>query len=380
MQGQKRTLSRRARPRPSPFTTDLLLTAVVTTATLSSATSSLGPGKVTVLAALGSSVPVLWRRRFPLLITLIIGTATTGLVADHALLRLPYGGLVITYTIASLESTARRLTAFSLGVALVLLSLLVPGTTLSDYGFIGMLFATAYGLGTAARARRLRIDALQERNLRLERERLQAESRERTRIARDMHDVVAHSIGLVVVAAETGPLLLDRDPEEARATFDAIADRGRDALSQLRIMVKALRAEDDESARSAPPGLNSVPWLVSEAERAGLTVAIRHEGEPRPVRSEADVAAYRMIQESLTNVVKHARARQVEIRLRWSSDALTVLVQDDGRGMAPLSPSGTYGLMGMRERVTACGGKLATGSGPDGCGFAVTAYLPLAGA
>jgi signal transduction histidine kinase len=207
-----------------------------------------------------------------------------------------------------------------------------------------------------------------ERARRLEEERAAAVAEERTRIARDMHDIVTHSVGLMVVQAEAGPLVLRSDPARAEAAFQAISDTGREAIGQLRQILGTLRGT---VAREPQPGLDATPDLLERARQAGLAVSVEESGDRRPVPAAVDIAAYRIIQECLTNTLRHAAARTVRLCLGWSERALTIEVADDGRGATALREG--HGIVGMRERVGACGGTLAI----DPRGFTVTATLPI---
>ncbi|MEV4678286.1 histidine kinase [Actinomadura sp. NPDC049382] len=360
----------------SDTTLDLVITAVVTTGTLVPVLLP-RPHGAAVAAALLASVPVFWRRRCTIPAGFVVAAATTWLSAENDLPPLPLGALVLTYTLAAQPSPARRLAGVAVGGVLLLVSLILPGEELIDSGYIGMFFATAYALGTGGRARRARIGVLEERARRLEEERAAAAARERTRIARDMHDVVTHSVGLMVVQAESGALLVDRSPERAVEAFDAIADRGRDAIAQLRFVLDALRSDDPPPARRAQPGLPAVPDLVAAARHAGVEVALVTEGEAREPRSEVGVAAYRIVQEALTNVLRHARAEHAAVTVRWEEDRLSVEVRDDGRGPAPAGGGSGHGLVGMRERVAACGGTLRIGPESGRRGFVVHATFPI---
>jgi signal transduction histidine kinase len=187
-----------------------------------------------------------------------------------------------------------------------------------------------------------------------------------------MHDIVTHSVGLMVVQAEAGPLVIRTDPARAEAAFDAIADTGRGALAQLRGALGALRS-DGNGVREPRPGLDALPGLIERTRRAGLHVNLTSDGAPRPVTANVDVAAYRIVQEALTNVMRHADARAVQVRLRWVDTALEVEVADDGKGADGVT--GGRGLVGMRERTAACGGTLQAGPGREG--FVVAATLPV---
>jgi signal transduction histidine kinase len=254
-------------------------------------------------------------------------------------------------------------------------SITVPGDKLLNLAPNALMFLVAYTLGTSARARRARIEMLEERARRHAEEQEAAAARERQRIAREMHDILAHSMSLVVVQAEAGPVAVHSDPDKAEEVFDTISATAREALAQLRRTLRVLRA--DEPDRQPQPGLDGLAPLVDGVRRAGLAASLEEHGERRPVPADLAATAYRIVQESLTNTVKHAAARQVSVRLEWLGGALKVEVRDDGRGPAGSRGPGGRGLLGMRERVSAAGGELTCGPGPDGVGFRVAASLPL---
>jgi signal transduction histidine kinase len=198
---------------------------------------------------------------------------------------------------------------------------------------------------------------------------------ERARIAREMHDILAHSMSLVVVQAEAGPVSVRTDPDKAEEVFDNISATARDALAQLRRTLGVLRSDDPQ--RQPLLGLEGLPPLVEGVRRAGLTASIEEHGQPRPMPADLAATAYRIVQESLTNTVKHARADTIWIELRWLDNALNLEIRDDGHGPAADGGPGGRGLIGMRERVAAAGGELTCGPGANAVGFRVAANLPL---
>ncbi|WP_053203630.1 sensor histidine kinase [Jiangella muralis] len=328
------------------------------------------------LAASVNALPLLWRRQYPFAVAAITGLSTTVLASADVLSDVPAAQLVATYTFAALSPPLKRLIAVVATAVGITISIVIPHDEALNLGMIGIMFAVAYALGTAARARRDRIAMLEERALRLTQEHETAATRERERIAREMHDILAHSMGLVVVQAEAGPIAVRHDPDRAEQMFDTISDTARDALAQLRRVLGVLRATDDE--RAPQPGLDALPGLVRQVDDAGLTATLSEDGTPRPVPADVATTAYRIVQESLTNTVKHAAAGRVDVRLTWTDDHLRIEVDDDGGGPGtPSSNGGGHGLVGMRERVAAVGGTLDTGPGPGGEGFRVTASLRL---
>jgi len=213
-------------------------------------------------------------------------------------------------------------------------------------------------------------------------------SEERLRMARDLHDVIGHNISLINVQAGVGLDLWDSQPEQARAALAAIRAVSRDALDELRTMLAALRQADQAAPRAPAPGLDRLPELMAMTTAAGLSVRSEIAGEPGPLPAAVDLAAYRIIQESLTNVARHAGPASASVRLAYEPGGLGIEVSDNGRaaaaggqaaavsGTAP--PGAGTGIAGMRERAAAVGGRLEAGPRPGG-GFAVTARLPLGG-
>jgi signal transduction histidine kinase len=336
---------------------------------------------VVALATL-NALPLIWRRRYPFTVTAVTGAFTTWLAIADVLGDLPAAQLVATYTFAALCPPLRRLIAMLGTVAGVSVSILVPHEEVLAIGEAMIMFTVAYALGTSARARRNRIAMLEERAQRLAEEQAATATRERERIAREMHDILAHSMSLVVVQAEAGPVAVRTDPDKAEQVFDTISATARDALAQLRRALGVLRAdrpdEAGEATRVPQPDLDALPPLVAGVRQAGLAATLEEHGDRRAVPPDLAATAYRIVQESLTNTVKHARASQVRVRLDWRERALRLEVRDDGRGPAAGNGGpGGRGLVGMRERVAAAGGELSAGPGEDGTGFRVSASLPL---
>ncbi|MEU7743644.1 histidine kinase [Nonomuraea sp. NPDC049158] len=328
-----------------------------------------------------ASLPLVWRRRAP--ITVLVVCLCTGALydlADHVA-RQPvwYGGMVALYTVAAYSGTWQRILVLAMTVTG---GLLVVGS--SETALRGtVLFVAAYAIGRATATSRAHAAALEERAERLERERqMEAEraaEHERARIARDMHDILAHAVSLMVVQAEAGPVVVRSDPARAEAAFDAIAAAGRDAMMQLRRMLGVLK--DEEAPRAPQPTIDDLPALADQVSHTGLRVAFASTGTPRPVSPDCAVAAYRVTQEALTNIVKHAGANHADIRLTWEDDTLMLDITDDGHGLPSNGrglPSGGHGLIGIRERAAACGGSAAARPRTDGPGFHVSVRLPLA--
>ncbi|HTW08251.1 MAG TPA: sensor histidine kinase [Acidimicrobiales bacterium] len=205
-------------------------------------------------------------------------------------------------------------------------------------------------------------------------------SEERLQMARDLHDVIGHNISLINVQAGVGLDLMDTQPEQARAALAAIKEVSKDALDELRTMLTALRQDDEDAPRAPAPGLGRLEELVELTRAAGIPVTVRTVGEARSLPAAVDLAAYRIVQESLTNVARHAGTATATVRLTHGPDGLDIEVCDDGHTLATngASPGAGSGIVGMRERARALGGRLQAGPRPGG-GFAVRAHFPLGG-
>jgi signal transduction histidine kinase len=248
-------------------------------------------------------------------------------------------------------------------------------------------FAIPWGVGLYVRGRRRRTAELEERAERLERERellaLQAVTEERGRIARELHDVVAHAVSVITVQAGAARRVLHADPDAAAEAMGQVEATGRQALAELRRLVGVLRTGGEPGEGLAPqPGLDDLDALVDEARRAGLPVERRVEGAPRPVPAAVGLSAYRIVQEALTNTRKHAGPATAEVVVDYGADDIVIRVTDDGRGAAAhldaTPASGGHGIVGMRERVAVFGGDLRVGPRGTG-GWAVEARLPVEG-
>jgi signal transduction histidine kinase len=330
-----------------------------------------GSRAVLIPTALAATVPLVLRRRRPLAVVLAV-VAALGL--QELLTESTEGGstlvalLVASYSVGAY---ADRVGAAA-GLATVL-ALNVPySADASDFAFGVVVFGGAWLAGCVVRRERVLTDALA--RVQAERERV-AVAEERARIARELHDVVAHSVSTIVVQAEAGEALLDREPERAREAFEAIRGSGRQALVELRRLLGLLRRDEEELALVPQPSLEHLDALVDYVRGVGLPVRVEIEGERRRLPPGVDLSAYRIVQEALTNALKHGGRARAVVRVRYSADDLELEVVDDGPA-ASNGATGGHGLTGMRERVRLYGGELETGRRPEG-GFAVRARLPV---
>ncbi|MFF0559255.1 sensor histidine kinase [Streptomyces sp. NPDC004266] len=313
-------------------------------------------------------VPLVWRRRAPLavLLAILAASALYKLALEGPGQPLPYTGLVGVYTIAALSPGWKRLATAGLMVVAVPVSVWLNTQSARELTFSLFVFGAAYVFGRLTDAR--------QRAQRVEAER--AAARERARIAREMHDVLSHAVSLMVVQAEAGPVAVRAAPERAEAAFEAISETGREAMVQLRQMLGLLREGGETVAPREPqPDLADLPGLLERVRAGGLAVGYATEGGVRALPAATEASVYRIVQEALTNVVKHARARTVHVRLAHADGVLRVTVTDDGRG--PQGGPGGHGLVGIRERAAAHGGTAEAGPGPGGRGFEVRALLPV---
>jgi signal transduction histidine kinase len=330
-----------------------------------------------LLLAVGP-VALLWRRRSPVGVLAVV----MGACVLYFALGYPYGPAWLALIVAlwtAVTGGARRAAWVTTFVGLAVYFTLAavvgrvepinPATVAAHTSSLLLVLAVAE-LAMAGRQRRLAAD-----RTRAEEDRRRA-GEERMRIARELHDVLAHNISLINVQAGVALHLMDEQPGQSRSALVAIKQASNDALGELRSVLDVLRQGDEAPPRSPASGLAHLDSLVSGAGATGLEVRTRVEGTPRPLSAGTDLAAYRIIQEALTNVTRHAGPATASVLVRYTKDGLTVQVDDDGRG--PSSPNGTggNGILGMRERVAALGGDLDAGPRPGG-GFRVLAHLPL---
>jgi signal transduction histidine kinase len=331
-------------------------------------------------------VPLIWRRRQPVavfgvlaVVALVQWAVGLRLSADVAL-------LVALYTVAAREPRRVAVAAgavLEVGAVLAAFRFAPAGDVLGSVVFLSGLVAAAFFIGTTVQTRRAYLGALVDRAARAERERDQqarlAASTERARLARELHDIVAHSLTVVVTLAEAATASVSTDPPAARDAMGQVATTGRLALAEMRRLVGVLRTEpQDDPADLAPArGLDGLDGLVAGARAAGLPVRLTVGGLPRRLSAAMDSTAYRIVQESLTNVLKHAIAPSaVEVLVRWEEEHLELRVGDDGRTPVSTGEPG-HGLAGMRERLAIFGGELSAGPSASG-GWRVRALLPLA--
>jgi signal transduction histidine kinase len=345
-----------------------------------------GPPWLDVLITIGFLSPLFFRRRFPMgapVVAVVVVAAAS--FADGGFLNNSFAVFLVALGISAwfgMRPDRRQGIAgwFAMQVVSVFVSVNDPqGSSAGDYVWTLITFSVAWIVGYAL-AHRLRVT---DESLRLaeeaERDREEqarlAVAEERARIARELHDVVGHSVSLMTVQASAVRRLLEADQEKEREALLVVEQTGREALAEMRRMVGVLRRRDEAPALAPQPSLEHVEKLVAHARETGLPVRLRIEGTPLDLPAGIDTTAYRIVQEALTNAVKHARASQAEVVVRYGDGGVELTVSDDGRGDGDGGGSG-HGLVGMRERVSVYGGELEAGPQPGG-GFLLRATLPV---
>ena len=285
--------------------------------------------------------------------------------------------LVVYMAATRLDARQSRLVLIVAAVASWVATTVAAGPTELD---AVLIVAGSWLLGHYVRTRRLLVAELEQRAADLERQREEQAGRavaeERLRIARELHDVLAHTMSVVAVQAGTGRLVGADHPDAAIAALAAVETTARSAMDEMRQILTVLRADEDAASVTPAPGLDDLPALVTHAAEAGIAVDVHVDGEPRPVPTGVGLAVYRIIQEALTNVIKHAGRAHASVLLCYTDDDMVVEVRDDGPAAAPAVAAGGHGLIGMRERAAVHGGELTAGPDPHG-GFVVRARLPL---
>jgi signal transduction histidine kinase len=258
------------------------------------------------------------------------------------------------------------------------IGLALVGAEFGEFVSVAVIFGAVWMFGRGLRDRGRRVTALAAHAEQLEREGSEREAAaaeaERARIARELHDIVAHSISVIAVQTQAVRRRLGPGTEREQRDLEDVETTARDALAEMRRLFGVLRAQGSSASLSPQPGLAQLPRLLEQTEAGGVPVDVSTEGEPRPLTAGVDLAAYRVVQEALTNVRRHAPGAGASVRLDFGLEALQVEVENDG-GVVRMNGSGGHGLIGMRERVHLYGGTFNAGPRPEG-GFRVTARLP----
>jgi signal transduction histidine kinase len=351
-------------------------------------------GPFAALAYIGIVIPIVFRRKYPVgsFAVVIAAGALEVLLLPHPI-NSDISVLIALYTLAAYRP--RRISVPGLIICLIGSAIAVeawvtgPHMRFSWFTFGGVtaLFCgpalLAWLLGDSMRWRRGFYQALEDRAVRLEAERDAraqiAVAGERARIARELHDVVAHNVSVMVVQADGAAYALDSSPERTREALAAISATGRQALTEMRQLLGVLRsaASDEQAALAPQPGLEQIADLLAHSRAAGLPVSFTVEGVARPLQPGVALAAYRVVQESLTNTRKHAGPdAAASVALRFCEDGMGIVVTDNGSGVVASQDGAGHGLVGMRQRVELYGGTVTAGP-RDGGGYQVTAMIPF---
>jgi signal transduction histidine kinase len=346
------------------------------------------PPAFTAVAVLVMTVPLVVRRRHPLV---AVGAALAGFTAVYATTDISSGDdmfvpwvvmLVAIYTTGAYTRGRAVIAgaAGTFGFPLVLALTDPDEFSISGLVFFASIALPPYLAGVAIARRRNREAALERHAATLDAERERAAaaavSEERARIARELHDVVAHGVSMIVVQAQGGARMVRIEPREAEEAFAAIERTGRQSLTEMRRLLGMLRTADERAVLVPQPGVERLGDLIEGVRSAGLPVDLRVEGATSALPPGVDVSAYRIVQEALTNALKHAGPARAQVRVRYLANAVELEVSDDGAGARARGGASGHGLIGMRERVSVYGGRLEVGAPPSG-GYLIRARLPF---
>jgi signal transduction histidine kinase len=344
-----------------PLGTALLLAMSV----LDEGRESLGsPGVLVGIAvSLGQGAALYWRRSRPELVTAIAAAGGAVVLILAPELVLPLAGLFALGSLAAARPP--RVSVVGLVGVLAVAAINFVTTTAGDAAFAMVVVGGAWALGEAARNRRAAI----------EEETLRAVGEEQARIARELHDVIAHSVSVIVVQAAAADDVFEERPDQAREALRSIERSGREALGELRRLLSGVRPGEGAAPPAPQPGLDRLEELAEPLRSGGLEVVVEREGPVAALPAGVELSAYRIVQEALTNTLRHGRATRAAVSVRYGDDTVELEVRDDGRGAAASAADGGHGLMGMRERAAMLGGSLEAGPMPRG-GYRVLARLP----
>jgi signal transduction histidine kinase len=347
--------------------------------------AQLHPLWLALLLLAGQAVPLIWRRSAAVGAGLVIGIARVGYdKIGFGFAPLPLGPAIAVYTVFERRGRLPRAVTSVLVIAGITISQATPGHS-EPYEaiFQALIFGTAMAAGVVSRAKRASLQAAQSRAERAEaeidRQAASAAAAERARIARELHDVVAHHVSLMAVQSEAAASLLPDQPELARQSVDIIGDTARQALTELRRLLGVLRGPADKPDTAPAASLTDLGDVLAKVRDAGLPVTFDVVGTPSALAPGIELTAFRIVQEALTNTLRHAEATQARVTVSYEPGFVTLSVADSGprRAEPPPAQSGSgFGLAGIAERVASCGGSLTVGPS-SAAGFALTARLPI---
>ena len=377
--------------RRRPSRTDVLVAAAVLLVAVIevSLSTAIAPKPAAYPCEVVLAVALLWRRISPLAVVAAIAAvqvveAATGVPLEQPVVPL-LSSVIAIYALITCATLVRAAVGALVGLLAVGVETILQHKGFGNFAFAAVFIAGSILVGRTVAHRTRQTVHLQEHADTLQRTAdaharaaAEAAQQERARIARELHDVVAHSLSVMVVQAGAAEQIMGKDPDRARDAIAAVQTMGRDALTEMAHLVGMLREDSAELGLAPQPGLADLPRLVEQARQDGLTIELHVQGDPRPVPPGAELSLYRIAQESLTNVRKHARGARTTVALHYTAHGINVDVQDNGSEHHSHDglPSGGHGLIGMRERVAVYGGTLAAGPRDDG-GYRVQAHIPL---
>jgi len=345
-----------------------------------------GPLWFDVIATFAMYLPLFWRRRYPFgapAASAVVIAATT--FVDDRIVPHNFFTFWLGVTIAALFGMLPERRQAVAGLAIVwgtdaMIARNDPQNWIGDLFWLSLMFTIAWGIGFGLGRKFREVDEARERAARAERDRLEqarlAVAEERARVARELHDIVGHSVSVMTVQAAGVRSLLEPDQKREREALQVVEQTGREALAEMRRLVGVLRRPEEAPALAPQPSLEHLDKLVEQAREAGLPVELRVEGDPVSLSAGLDLTAYRFVQEGLTNALKHARANRADVLVQYDNGHIELTVSDDGTGDGG-GDSGGHGLVGMRERISVYGGELEAGPQPEG-GYRLHARLPVA--
>jgi signal transduction histidine kinase len=345
----------------------------------------LGPMWFDILATVGIVAPLFFRQRFPFYapvasgVVFALSSFEDGRLVPHGLI-LTLAAVTDFICLGLVRDRTQAITGLGFGIGVTaIVAHNDPNGGVGNFVFSSIFFSIAWGIGFALSRKYWEAEEAKERAARAERERVErarlAVADERTRIARELHDVVGHSVSVMTVQASAARRLLKPHQEKEREALLVVEQTGREALAEMRKMVGVLRRPEEAPALAPQPSLEHLDKLIEHTQERGLPVELRIEGEPEPLPAGVDLTAYRLVQEGLTNAIKHAGAEHAEVVVRYGDGHVELTVTDDGAGGGD-GESGGHGLVGMRERVAVYGGELEAGPRAGG-GFRLHARLPI---
>ena len=345
-----------------------------------------GPMWLDILLTLAIVGPLLARRRFPFGAPVAVGAGVViASFADSSLVPFDLiaflAGAAAVFLLAQLRDARQAVAGLAMAVGVEAIVVRNdPRGQVGQFIFVSLIVAIVWVVGFTLGRKFAEADEAKERAARAERDRegraRAAVAEERARIARELHDVVGHSVSVMTVQASGVRRLLRPEQEREREALLIVERTGREALAEMRRMVGVLRRPEEAPALAPQPSLEHLDRLIQQAREAGLPVELRVEGDARELPAGVDLTAYRLVQEGLTNALKHARASRAQVLVNYSDDQIEVMVSDDGQGVGN-GDGGGHGLVGMRERVAVYGGEIDAGPQPGG-GYRLRAKLPLA--